>query len=211
MSSWALVCPHLPLHATREQLQTQHQAQRPSVALILLQLPQMTALFSTTKPYIAHTGPATLARSWLIHHSRTYVCPPLLGQEAQILQLSPQNLKTRLCTVSPTPHSPLHTVDPSLVSTLCRILVCRSCCSLGRPGTFFKQLRHHLSDIAFPGLLKGFSPLRPTFTFMVGCRLLFWRKHQSGCRPHLWAEPSEAARKGCLKHHGNRGRTGLSL
>ena len=162
MSSCALVCPHLRLHATREQLQTRHQAQRPSVALILLQLPQMTALFSTTKPYIAHTGPATLARSWLIHHSRTYVCPPLLGQEAQILQLSPQNLKTRLCTVSLTPHSPLHTVNPSLVSTLCRILVCRSCCSLGRPGTFFKQLRHHLSDIAFPGLLKGFSPLRPT-------------------------------------------------
>ena len=25
-------------------------------------------------------------------------------------------------------------------------------------------------------------PLRPTFMFMVGCCLLFWRKHQSGCR-----------------------------
>ena len=32
MFSWVLVCPHLPLYATQEQLQTQHQVQRPSVA-----------------------------------------------------------------------------------------------------------------------------------------------------------------------------------
>ena len=127
---------------------------------LLQQLPQMKALFSTTKPYITHTGPASLARSCLICHSRTYVCSPSSEQEDHILQLILQNSKTRLSTLSARYSFTSHTVDPSLVSIRCRILVCCSCCSLGRPGTFFsRQLRHRLSDIAFPGPLKGFSPL----------------------------------------------------
>ena len=136
MSSWALVCPHLPLHTTREQLQTRHQAQRLSVAQA-----------SPTAP----TNDSSVLHNKALHRSH-WSC-----YFDQILADSPA-----LHPVSPTPHSPLHTVDPSLVSILCPILVCCSCCSLGRPGTFFKQLRHHLSDIAFPGLLKGFSLLRPT-------------------------------------------------
>ena len=38
---------------------------------LLLQLPPLTALFSATKPYITHAGPASLARSWLFRHQRT--------------------------------------------------------------------------------------------------------------------------------------------
>ena len=67
---------------------------------LLLQLPPMTALFSTTKPYITHAGPAPLARSWLIHHPRTYDASPLPQKEDHILQLSPQNSKTRFSTLS---------------------------------------------------------------------------------------------------------------
>ena len=98
----------------------------------------MKALFSTTKPYITHTGPASLARSCLICHSRTYVCSPSSEQEDHILQLILQNSKTRLSTLSARYSFTSHTVDPSLVSIRCRILVCCSCCSLGRPGTFFQ-------------------------------------------------------------------------
>ena len=153
MSSWALVCPHLPLHATREQLQTRHQAQRPSVAQASPAAPTNDSAVLHNKALITHTGPASLARSWLIRHQRNYVCSPSSEQEDHILQLSPQNSKTRFSTLSARYSIHLSHSRPLVVSVLCRILVCCSCCSLGRPRTFSsRQLRHHLSDIPFLAL-----------------------------------------------------------
>ena len=153
MSSWVLLCPHLPLHATESSFRGDTKCRGRVWHRLLLQLPQMKALFSTTKPYITHTGPASLAISWLFLHSRTYVCSPSSEQEDHILQLILQNSKTSLSTLSARYSIHLSHSRPLVVSVLCRILVCCSCCSLGRPGTFFsRQLRHHLSDIPFLAL-----------------------------------------------------------
>ena len=76
----------------------------------------MTALFSATKPYITHAGPATLARSWLIHHPRTYDASLLPQKEDHILQLSPRDSRTQppLCEpdvlLTPAHHQPLSTL-----------------------------------------------------------------------------------------------------
>ena len=130
---------------------------------LLLQLPQMKALFSTTKPYITHTGPATLAKSWLIHHPRTYDASPLPQKEDHILQLSPQNSKTRFSTLSARYSIHLSYSRPiASVYTVSHLGLLRRLFS-GETWDFFsRQLRHHLSDTAFPGPLKAFSPLRPT-------------------------------------------------
>ena len=121
---------------------------------LLLQLPQMTALFSTTKPYITHTGPATLATSWLIHHPRTYGASLLPQKEDHILQLILQNSKTSLSTLSARysihlSHSrPLASVYK--VSYLGLLLMLFS----GETWDFLsRHLQHHLSDTAFPGPL----------------------------------------------------------
>ena len=154
MSSWVLVCPHLPLHATQEPLQMRHQVQRPSVAQASPAAPTNDSAVLHNKALITHTGPASLARSWLIRHQRNYVCSPSSEQEDHILQLSPQNSKTRLSTLSARysihlSHSrPLASVYK--VSYLGLLLMLFS----GETWEFLsRHLRHHLSDTAFPGPL----------------------------------------------------------
>ena len=154
MSSWVLVCPHLPLHATREQLQTRHQVQRPSVAQASPAAPTNESAVLHNKALITHTGPDTLARSWLIHHPRTYDASPLPQKEDHILQLILQNSKIRLSTLSARysihlSHSrPLASVYK--VSYLGLLLMLFS----GETWEFLsRHLRHHLSDTAFPGPL----------------------------------------------------------
>ena len=133
---------------------------------LLLQLPPMTALFSTTKPYITHAGPAPLARSWLIHHPRTYDASPLPQKEDHILQLSPQNSKTRLSTLSA--RYSIHLSDSRPLATVYTVshLGLLHMLFSGETWDFFtRQLRHCLIDTAFPGPLKGLSPLRHTALF----------------------------------------------
>ena len=163
MSSWVLLCPHLPLHATESSFRGDTKCRGRVWHRLLLQLPQMKALFSTTKPYITHTGPASLAISWLFLHSRTYVCSPSSEQEDHILQLILQNSKTSLSTLSARYSIHLSYSRPiASVYTVSHLGLLRRLFS-GETWDFFsRQLRHHLSDTAFPGPLKAFSPLRPT-------------------------------------------------
>ena len=97
-----------------------------------------------------------MARSWLIRHPRTYSASPLPQKEDHILQLSPQNSKTRFSTLSARYSIHLSHSRPLVVSVLCRILVCCSCCSLGRPGTFFQGTFDTISLIQpFLSLYRG--------------------------------------------------------
>ena len=163
VSSWVLVCPHLPHHATREQLQTRHQVQRPSVAQASPAAPTNDSAVLHNKALITHTGPDTLSRSWLISHQRNYVCSPSSEQEDHILQLILQNSKTSLSTLSARYSIHLSYSRPiASVYTVSHLGLLRRLFS-GETWDFFsRQLRHHLSDTAFPGPLKAFSPLRPT-------------------------------------------------
>ena len=163
MSSWVLVCPHLPLHATESSFRGDTKCRGRVWHRLLLQLPQMKALFSTTKPYITHTGPASLAISWLFLHSRTYVCSPSSEQEDHILQLSPWVPRKQPPLCEPDVLSTLHTTNTSphcqYSPHLCMLFMLFP----GEIWNFFSShLRHHHLNTAFPSFLKGLSSLCPT-------------------------------------------------
>ena len=112
---WSVpTCPFMPPECS---FRPDTKCRGPAWHRLLLQLPQMTALFSTTKLYIIHTGPATLAGFWLIHHPRTYACSPLSEQEDHILQLSPRDSRKEppLCEpdvlLTHAHHQPLSTLS----------------------------------------------------------------------------------------------------
>ena len=115
------------------------------------------------KALITHTGPATLARSWLIHHPRTYGASFLPQKEDHILQLSPWAPRKQPPLCEPDVLPTLHTTNPSphcqYSPHLCMLFMLFP----GEIWNFFSShLRHHHLNTAFPSFLKGLSPLCPT-------------------------------------------------
>ena len=165
VSSSALVCPHLPLHATREQLQMGHQAQRLSAAEASPTAPTNDSSVLRNKALHHSRWSCTLATFWLIHHPRTYDASPLPQKEDHILQLSPWASINQppLCEpdvlLTPAHHQPLSTLSvlPTSLYVVHAVLS-------GDLGLFFKPPRksHHHLNTAFPSFLKGLSPLCPT-------------------------------------------------
>lgn len=145
----------------REQLQSRHQVQRPS--------PAQASPAAPTDGSPALHGEALHHSHWSCSFGQTLADSPL--QNLCLLPIiragspnssaEPSELENRALFLSPTSHSPLHAVNPSVVSVshLGLLLIC----SLVRPGTLLsRQLRPRLSHTGFPGPLKRFSPLRPT-------------------------------------------------